>query len=833
MAFRHAVRMFVRRRAIVGLLLALAVLAVVPMAAVPHQIGDSDHEPDCPYDYCHSPEFSVPAPTFRISDNIGQSQEVGALPVATDADHSDPNQDYTMVYTLCDGDAPVVDDDEDKPEYADGDAADFTIYNDGSGQRKLRTAIDHYEMRVYRLKLVACDGNFKRGYIYVTITVNEAAGEPPRAPDRPEVEGASTSSLVVRWEAPDNAGRPDITDYDLQYRKDGTNDNWRSWLHSGTGTTAIISGLDPATAYEVQVLARNSEGSSGWSPSGIGSTHASGENRPPVFLESSPTRSFLENIGRNTAPVRNAGGPVRATDNDALAYSLEGADAASFDIVATSGQIRTRAGEIYDHEAKSSYDVRVTAEDRNGNSTSIAVTINITDVDEPPLAPAAPAVSTASDMSLSVNWDPPADNTGRPPIDTYDLQYRRGTSGSWTDGPQDLRVRTDTIAGLDGGTQYQVQVRATNHEGDSPWSRPGSGRTNVTGNDPPVFPSDPPSFRFDESMGNVPKPVTDVGQVMATDDDGDELTYTLAGADAGSFVIESGTGQIKTRSGMVYDFEVFEAIEDKDFYTVTVKATDMHQISATIAVTIHLDDVDEPPNAPSRPTVSGHSTKSLSVSWRPPANNRGRPGIESYDVQYRQDTSDSWRNGPQDVPNEPDAMGRISETIDDLDPNTRYQVQVRAENHEDSGDWSQPGSGRTLSPPTFPAGMATRSFPENTPAGRNIGARVRATYAGNTLTYSLEGTDAASFDIDDETGQLKTKDMAYDYEAREPYSYTYSVTVKASDPSDASATIDVTINITDVNEPPLPPDTPVVSANSTTSLSVMWKAPDNSDRPSI
>ena len=29
---------------------------------------------------------------------------------------------------------------------------------------------------------------------------------------------------------------------------------------------------------------------------------------------------------------------------------------------------------------------------------------------------------------------------------------------------------------------------------------------------------------------------------------------------------------------------------------------------------------------------------------------------------------------------------------------------------------------------------------------------------GDTLTYGLSGADAASFDIDEDTGQLKTKD---------------------------------------------------------------------------
>ena len=57
-------------------------------------------------------------------------------------------------------------------------------------------------------------------------------------------------------------------------------------------------------------------------------------------------------------------------------------------------------------------------------------------------------------------------------------------------------------------------------------------------------------------------------------------------------------------------------------------------------------------------------------------------------------------------------------------------------------------------------------MPENTPPGVNIGDPISATddgredddiEFGDTLTYSLGGTDAASFDIDPSTGQLITK----------------------------------------------------------------------------
>ena len=501
----------------------------------------------------------------------------------------------------------------------------------------------------------------------------------------------------------------------------------------------------------------------------------------------------------------------------------------------TSGQIRTKSSEIYDYETEVSYSVIVKASDQNENNATITVTINITDVDEPPLEPAAPVVSTASEASLSVSWSPPTDNTGRPDIKSYDLQYRRGTSGGWTDGPQDETGTSTTISNLMEDTQYQVQVRATNDEGDGPWSTPGSGRTNVTGNDPPVFPpSTPSSFTFDESMGNEPKPVINVGQVTASDA-GDTLTYTLEGPDAGAFVIESGTGQIKTRSGMVYDFEA------KDAYTVTVTATDSHQISAATDVSIRLDDVSEPPLAPAAPTVSGRSITSLSTNWRPPTDNRGRPPIDSYDLQYLtcpaeqcpanpEDTD--WTNGPQVV------TGTTSATITGLNEDTLYQVQVMARNNDGPSPWSAPGSGRTLaqgnSAPTFDDGASTtRSFDENTTAGEDIGTPVAATDtdSGNTLAYNLEGADAASFTIVQTSGQIKTKaGVAYDHEARS----SYSVTVKADDGKGGTDVIAVTINVADVPEPPDAPAAPSVSGQSPTSLSVIWSPPaDNTGRPLI
>ena len=69
----------------------------------------------------------------------------------------------------------------------------------------------------------------------------------------------------------------------------------------------------------------------------------------------------------------------------------------------------------------------------------------------------------------------------------------------------------------------------------------------------------------------------------------------------------------------------------------------------------------------------------------------------------------------------------------------------------------------------------------------------------DTLTYTLGGRDEALFRVRSDTGHIEVgAGTKLDYERKK----SYMVTVTATDPSLASATIDVTINVTDVNEPP-------------------------------
>ena len=101
-------------------------------------------------------------------------------------------------------------------------------------------------------------------------------------------------------------------------------------------------------------------------------------NDAPVFSDATLTRSVAENSAANV----NVGTVIpEATDADVgatLEYSMEGADAASFNFNVSTRQITTKSGVHYDFEAKRSHSVTIKVSDGTDSDT-VAVTINVTD----------------------------------------------------------------------------------------------------------------------------------------------------------------------------------------------------------------------------------------------------------------------------------------------------------------------------------------------------------------------------------------------------------------------------------------------------------------------
>ncbi len=171
-------------------------------------------------------------------------------------------------------------------------------------------------------------------------------------------------------------------------------------------------------------------------------------------------------IAENTDPEKPIGLPVTAFDEDdrLLIYTLDGADAAFFDISRDDGQLMTKAS--LNFEARNRYSVVVTATDPSGASDSIQVTINVTNVHDPvhitgarsvryPENGTAPVASyTAFDEAGHViRWSLRGDDKDLFTIDDGVLRFREPPS---YEDPQSA----STSALLSSRNTYRVTVEA-------------------------------------------------------------------------------------------------------------------------------------------------------------------------------------------------------------------------------------------------------------------------------------------------------------------------------------------------------------------------------------
>ena len=128
----------------------------------------------------------------------------------------------------------------------------------------------------------------------------------------------------------------------------------------------------------------------------------------------------------------NVGAVVAATDSkadgtaEALQYSLSGADMSSFS-VDNVGQVTVKSATKLDYEGKRTYMVTVTATDPLGASSSIPVTIEVTNVDE---APAITVGGLAITGMISVEY---AEN-GTGMVATYSATGPESANAMWSLG---------------------------------------------------------------------------------------------------------------------------------------------------------------------------------------------------------------------------------------------------------------------------------------------------------------------------------------------------------------------------------------------------------------
>ena len=455
--------------------------------------------------------------------------------------------------------------------------------------------------------------------------------------------------------------------------------------------------------------------------------------------------------------------------------------------------------------------------------------IQVSDVDEPPLAPTSITFSDTKQRSINVGWAAP-NNTGRPPIEKYQLQYRPHSDDEWLQVAtaniiDNITTTNHTVTPLDRDTQYDFRVRALNDEGTGPWSGPSPHSTNA--NQPPQITSGHTASIAENAPSNQL-----VTTVMTTDPDitdGGTWGFTTDGAHAAKFHITQASSLLTITVNDNLDYEQLPLTDKTLSFTLNVTDNQGGQDSALVTITV--TDVDEPPARLAQPTVTVPAApRTLTITWSAPANTG--PPITSYTLQYRKGTSGPFaavHTGPA-----------LSHTHSGLTANSRYDYQVLATNDEGSSPYSPVGHG-TTSPNVSPTFGIVRNYENdlqedigNTPGSIQTLKPVNATDPDNgTITYTLEGPDRNSFTIDETTGAIQTKAQVFDHESKATYSFQARASDNHSGETPLHDQVDIIVNILDLNELPLTPTDVVAEHPTRFQYQISWSPPENTGRPPI
>ena len=510
----------------------------------------------------------------------------------------------------------------------------------------------------------------------------------------------------------------------------------------------------------------------------------------PVFNEGDSTE---RRVAENRAAGTNVGSAVTATDadNDTLTYSLEGTDAASFSIVSTRGQIRTVAA--LNHEARSRYSVMVRADDGKGGTDTIAVTISVTDVNEPP------TVHGEDHLTVFENDDLIASYSASDPegvASTFTWSVTGTDRGDFVIDEQGyLRFRNtpdfERPADSNRDNVYVFTVRATDEGGLI-----GSLEVTATVSDfdePPTITTTSGSATALRQNENV---TSRLYTYRATDPEGaDTVTWSVRGVDKDFFTIDE-RGQFSFKEANPPDFEDPADSGRDNVYNVVVQAADDGRNVDTLDVTVTVREVNEGPEV-----TSGESSFTISenqdlpsavyTGFDPEGGTVTRwtvGGTDRGDFTISQEGVLTFRNIPD------------FERPADSDRNNVYQLQVRPYDGRYYGSFDVTVTVNDVNErPTITttSGSATALRQNENVTSRLYTYRATDPEGADTVTWSVRGVDKDFFTID-ERGQFSFKEAnPPDFEdpADSGRDNVYNVVVQATDDGRNVDTLGVTVTV--------------------------------------
>ena len=383
-------------------------------------------------------------------------------------------------------------------------------------------------------------------------------------------------------------------------------------------------------------------------------------------------------------------------------------------------------------------------------------------------------------------------------------QWARSANGrtGWTN-ISGAMSSTYTPKEEDGNLYLRASVTYTDRRGGGKSAEAVTSAPVPSENRRPLFPSTEDGQR---TVAENTRAGVNIGApVAAVDPENDTLVYTLVGVDAAAFTIVENTGQLRTKEALNF--------ETKRSYSVTVEVHDgrdsLGQPSTTgddtQSVTITVENVEEPG------TVT-LSTATATIQARVEVTAELIDGDGPFGIDWKWSRSPNGRTGWVNISAARSA--RYTPTLGEDAGNYIRATATYTDGHGSNSKTANAVSPRVGDPPpvnSAPAFPSTengqREVEENTDG--EIGDPLEATdFNNDMLYYSLSGTDAASFEIGQNNGQLRlASGVMLDFEGKRSYRFTVEVSDRADQNGDPDMVIDdrqnVTITVTNVNEAPV------------------------------
>ena len=483
-------------------------------------------------------------------------------------------------------------------------------------------------------------------------------------------------------------------------------------------------------------------------------------NAAPEFKEGDTAVRYVEEDSEVDRPVRDAetiGAPLEITDADGDAdshtFMLSGRDADSFDVNAGTGQLMTKPEMMLDYDGtKRSYTVVVTVEDGSGESNatdSITVTIQVKGLDEKPKIQ-----GEENPQHYEKDTGPVVTLSASDPERVTPIVWSLPTAAADPDGNGEL-VADDT-----------------QDNGDF--------KINASG-----------ELTFSASP-NYETPI----------DEGTNNTYDVVvqASDGGMTTWVEYFKVTVTVLDVEEEGEVEWTVDPADTFGTEEDDQDLLEFQAGAALTATVEDPDGDATTTGGGVITDFAIDTVTWRW-----------YRSSSMSSRGTVITATDGTPVDA-----AAYTVSDDADSNDVGMYLRAVATYTDRRGSNKTAEFVSPHRVRPakvnqnslPEFALTEHSRRVQEG-PKGMVVGAPVTATDSdGDVRNYTLVGTDAGSFAIDQATGQITTN-VELNYESPidtggDSEDNIYVVTVHATDSAGGESSPDATVTITvlDVNEKP-------------------------------